>query len=279
VAAGVLLTLVVTRDSNGGGSASAVDDVIAHVHGLGINPADDKLYVATHHGVYRLSEDGAAAQVGDREQDTMGFTVAGPDRFLASGHPDNAGFQAGQPPLLGLIESADGGVTWSSLSLLGDADFHALAFAHGRVYGADSSGSRFLVSTDRSEWETRSTIVLRSLAVDPQEPERIVAAADNGPVRSDNGGRTWAPLDAPALAVVAWAASGSLYGLDISGTLHRSADGGATWARRGALRGQPQALLAGDVLYAAAADEEGRTSIYRSDDEGSSWDRVYPPAG
>lgn len=38
--------------------------------------------------------------------DLMGFTVAGPDRFLASGHP---GPGADLPEPLGLVESRDGG--------------------------------------------------------------------------------------------------------------------------------------------------------------------------
>jgi hypothetical protein len=33
-------------------------------------------------------ERGQARRVADRYQDTMGFTVTGPDRFLGSGYPD-----------------------------------------------------------------------------------------------------------------------------------------------------------------------------------------------
>ncbi len=58
-----------------------------HVHGLGINPADERLYVASHLGVFRQTDDGFEL-VADRQQDTMAFTVTGPDTFLASGHPD-----------------------------------------------------------------------------------------------------------------------------------------------------------------------------------------------
>lgn len=64
----------------------------------------------------------------------MALTVVGRDRFLASGHPDPRDprlRRRGRPPLLGLIESTDAGRPWSSISLLGDADFHALAAARG----------------------------------------------------------------------------------------------------------------------------------------------------
>jgi hypothetical protein len=63
------------------------ENVFGHVHGLGVNPADDRLYVASHVGVFRQTDQGFE-RVADRWQDTMAFTVEGPDHFLGSGHPD-----------------------------------------------------------------------------------------------------------------------------------------------------------------------------------------------
>jgi hypothetical protein len=83
-----------------------------HVHGLGVNPADGALFIATHTGLYRVGQgQRKAARVGGRYQDTMGFTIVGPNRFLGSGHPDiNEAQEQGLPGLLGLIESTDSGV-------------------------------------------------------------------------------------------------------------------------------------------------------------------------
>ena len=92
---------------------------LAHVHGLGVDPADGMLLAASHYGVYRLPESGEPELVGAR-QDTMGFTVVGPRHFLGSGHPDPG--DTDQSPHLGLIESTDAGQTWRSLSLAGEAD-------------------------------------------------------------------------------------------------------------------------------------------------------------
>ena len=64
------------------------DTEVGHIHGLGIDPADDSLYVATHFGLFHVAEAGRATRVADRWQDTMAFTVVGPHHFLASGHPD-----------------------------------------------------------------------------------------------------------------------------------------------------------------------------------------------
>ena len=133
-----------------------------HVHGLGLDPADGRLVAATHTGLFRIDNDGRAARVGDRFQDTMGFVVVGPRTYLGSGHPDLRDrdlHKEGRPPLLGLVESTDAGRTWRSLSLLGDADFHDLAPAGGDLYGYDATGQRVLFTSDRVSWEERATDV------------------------------------------------------------------------------------------------------------------------
>src|SRR5688572_22648573 len=122
----VALALALAAGACGGGDddqlGADADTGVVHVHGLGIDPADGVLYAATHHGVFRIPEDGEALRIADRYQDTMGFTVVGPHRFLASGHPSLADDHLrveGKPPLLGLIESTDAAKTWRPLSLLG----------------------------------------------------------------------------------------------------------------------------------------------------------------
>src|SRR3990172_6015840 len=100
------------------GNSGAVPDRVVHVHGLGVNPKDGTLYAATHFGMFRITGEGSAERVGESYQDTMGFTVEGPDQFLGSGHPDFRDYQAGRlHPLLGLIRSDDAGKTWKSVSL------------------------------------------------------------------------------------------------------------------------------------------------------------------
>jgi hypothetical protein len=76
-------------ESRPGGQSKVGDPGPIHVHGLGINPKDGALFVATHTGLFRAPEgQDKPERVGDRFQDTMGFTVVGPDTFLGSGHPD-----------------------------------------------------------------------------------------------------------------------------------------------------------------------------------------------
>ncbi|QYG94253.1 exo-alpha-sialidase [Iamia sp. SCSIO 61187] len=261
------------RDADCPSTTSTEDDLgVAHVHGLGIDPADDSLYIATHHGMFRI-EDGAPPQtVGETVQDTMGFTVTGPGRFLGSGHPDVAGLEAGDPGLLGLIESTDAGESWDDISLSGEADFHALVAVHDLVYGWDSTSSQLMVAPDGRDWEVWSRIALTGFAVDPADEERTVAATPEGVRLSSDGGRRWDAPSSPVLVVVSWAADGPLWGLEPSGRVQRSDDGGSSWEPAGALDEAPQALLAtGDDLWAAASDEDDLTGIYRSDDGGETW--------
>jgi photosystem II stability/assembly factor-like uncharacterized protein len=277
VVALAVLIWAVTR--SGDDSSRAVlqsdDPGISHVHGLGVNPADGSVYVATHYGTFRLAGD-KAERMGESFQDTMGFTVAGPDLFLGSGHPDSEGFRRGQPPLLGLIESSDAGVTWQSVSLTGEVDFHGLAAAHGVVYGWDSTSSRFMVSSDRRTWETRSTRPLLAFAVDPADANHIVATAPDGVLDSSDGGRTWRQVPAPLLVTLSWDPAGGLVGVAGDGAVYRSADAGRSWEPAGRLPGSPQALLVtADVLYAAAHDPDGTTGIYRSADGGRTWQVFY----
>lgn len=100
---------------------------------------------------------------------------------------------------------------------------------------------------DGRNWETRSSLDLRDLrdlVVSPADPETLLATTAAGPMRSGDGGRTWAqPPGAPTLTVLAWASPESLYGAAPSGQLWHSADAGTTWTPCGAVTGEPEALL------------------------------------
>ena len=247
-----------------------------HVHGLGVDPADGVLYAATHSGLFRIPEQGTATRVANRAQDTMGFSIVGPGKFIGSGHPDFREDDV-RPPLLGLIESTDRGETWQRLSLHGEADFHALHAAHGQVYGYDSTSGTFMVTRDKEKWDRRAKLPMRDFAVSPAQPDTVLATTQRGLARSTDGGRTFAAVaGAPALAVLAWAQQDSLYGIGPDGTVHHSKDGGASWTRRGTLGEQPEAVAVDardgkETLYVAAGDR----GIVASSDGGTSFTTRY----
>ncbi|MFI5489155.1 F510_1955 family glycosylhydrolase [Micromonospora echinaurantiaca] len=270
VAAGVALliaavTAAVAWRGDPPRSDSSPADALGHVHGMAVNPADEQLYVATHHGVVRVS-DPEAAYVGKGRQDTMGFTVIGPDHFLASGHP--APGETG-PRHLGLIESTDAGRTWRSVSLSGQADFHALRSADGVTYGLDSTSGSLLASTDRLTWQKRSEIDAYDLAVQPGQPDTLLATTEQGLQRSNDGGRSWTAAGGPAFVLLHWASRDRLHGITADGQILVSADAAVTWSRTaGRVPDAPAAFTThGNVHFVATAD--GR--VLTSADAGATW--------
>lgn len=257
--------LAAACSSNAPDSGPAIVPGMVHIHGLGINPANESLYVASHYGLFAVESGQAPQRVGDLAQDFMGFTVTGPDEFLASGHPDPADRQ--QPPHLGLIKSSDAGRSWESLSLHGSADFHALEYRHGRVYGHDSQSGTVMVSLDQQSWQRRAEVFASDLAVSPADADEILATTRQGLLRSNDGARTFATVNgAPALVLVSWPERGPLLGVDLEGSLYTSTDNGQTWQPRHTLNAKPQALLAaGDGQVYIATD----SAIYTSTDDGA----------
>ena len=250
----------------------AEDPGPVHVHGLGVNPEDGALFIATHTGLFRAPEgQSEAKRVGDRYQDTMGFTVVGPDHFLGSGHPDG---REQLPPFLGLLESRDAGATWRPISRLGESDFHVLEAAGRRVYGFGSNFEtrkpEFLVSGDggRSWAKRRFPTQLISLAIDPANGRRVVASGPDGLFSSHDEGRSWKPLDGDP-GLLTWPPEDELYLVALGGQVSRSSDGGRRWQAMGRVRGDPAAFEAGPAgaLYVALHDG----TILESIDRGRSW--------
>ena len=243
-----------------------------HVHGLGVNPSDGALFVATHTGLFRTgAQETAAKRVADRFQDTMGFTVIGPDRFLGSGHPDG---REHLPPFLGLIESTDAGMSWRPVSLQGQADFHVLEAARETVYGFGSDfqtrEERLLVSVNGGkDWEQRATPrPLTDLAIDPQQPEQIVASTERGLVSSSDGGRRWGTL-AGGAGLLAWGGHGTPLARRCGGEGRPERRRGKRWRAVGEVGGEPAAFAADGPENLYVALHNG--TIKRSRDGGASW--------
>lgn len=277
IAAAAIAAFLVTR-SGPSIAPDATNARVEHVHGLGIDPADGVLYAATHNGLFRIPDGEKATRVADRVQDTMGFTVVGPSHFLASGHPDindDELRRAGKPPLLGLIESTDAGETWEPVSLLGEADFHALVAAHDRVYGFDATNGRFMVSADKTSWETRSEVGLASFAVDPRNRDRIVATTGDVMMTSVDGGRRWQVADGPSVLFLDWDEATGLWGLGATGEVYNDPEASGAWTQQANLNGRAEALLArGSDIYAAVMSG-GATEIRMSTDRGKTWNVRY----
>lgn len=255
-----------------GGGFTVEDPGAVHAHGVGVNPADRAVFVATHTGLFRIApgqDDGE--RVADRYQDTMAFTVLGPDHFIGSGHPDT---REDVPPFLGLIESRDAGRSWEPVSLTGDVDFHLLEAAGETVYGFGS------------DWKTREPVFLRSgdggrnwaerqvpgplvgLAIDPEDSERLVASGPRNLFRSGDGGMTWRTIGGrPGL--LTWPTPERLYVAEERGKVQLSEDAGARWRTTGNVEGFISAFDRGQKDELLAVLHDG--TVQRSEDSGRTW--------
>lgn len=270
------------NDGDESSAPPADDPGVSHVHGLGVRPGDDVIYAATHYGLFGIAESGEATRIADRYQDTMAFTVDGDDRFLASGHPDfndKALHVEGKPPHLGLIESRDEAKSWKVISLLGEADFHALSVVGDTIYGYDATGDRLMVSVDGGRtWDTRSSgIGMRGVAASPDGDDVVVGVTPAGLEVSTDGGRTFEPRpEAPRAVLASWPPVGGLWAVDATGGVHQADTLDGPWKRAGEVPGEPQAFTAAeDMLVVAVTGLDGRTAVFVSEDRGGTWTLRY----
>ena len=272
-AAATALLLLGCGDADDQPSApvTASDPGVIHIHGLGRNPADDALFIATHTGLFRMSpSDQSPQRVANIYQDTMGFTVVGRDHFLGSGHP---GSTENDPPFLGLIESRNGGQKWRPISLRGDVDFHVLEAQGKTVYGFGSDWKtrepRFLRSDNRGRTWTRLSPPegLLGLAIDPEDPRVSVALGEQRGWVSRDGGASWRPLPTPG-GIVTWTKELGLVAVDLGGVIRTASEPTGEWNEVGRIPGTPAALEAvGDELLAATHESQVLSSL----DGGKTW--------
>lgn len=268
LAATALLLAACANDDPDRTNLAGPDGALGHIHGLGVDPADDSLYVATHHGLFQVGGDGETRRVADRWQDTMAFTVTGRGQFLASGHPDP---REDLPPHLGLIESTDAGETWQPLALQGEADFHILEQVGDDLYAYDATSGRLLVTEDRTSFDDVAELPLLSVTEDPDRPDSLLGTTHQGRlVEIDRRGGAINEVPGPRLVVLDATDNGQVIGIDSTGTIQVREGDCETWKRRGGIGGQPSALVVVKQRWYAATQDQ----VFRSDDHGRSWTRV-----
>jgi photosystem II stability/assembly factor-like uncharacterized protein len=156
-----------------------------------------------------------------------------------------------------LVSTIDGGRTWRDRTPGGPWDTHELAIHQKTPYSLRvSAGDGYFESDDGgSTWRSPSTGLdvgyLRSVAIDPEQPETVVVSAASGPYSAYVAGRS----------------DGRLYRRLARGPWERVRDG---WPEKASTIAP---LLCAGVTAGefCAADERG---VHRSDDGGKSWRRV-----
>lgn len=252
-----------------------------HFHGIAVDPGNPShLYLATHHGLFRVGPDGTARRISETDDDFMGFTPHPTDAstLYASGHPVGGGN-------LGFITSSNGGKSWTRIStgVRGPVDFHQMDVSRADpkvIYGVH--GGLQVSSDGGRSWRMAGPVPkgLIDLAASAMEANVLYAATRGGLLKSTDAGRSWQynyTLRRPVTMVQA-TSRGDVYAFVVGTGLIRTKEPGLNWRTIGGKLGSRYILhLAVDPtkvgnLYAVTFDPQTRRSaVLASRDGGRSW--------
>ncbi|MBI4246058.1 MAG: hypothetical protein HY614_02605 [Candidatus Rokubacteria bacterium] len=293
-AGGLLAVVTIAVAAAGGPARAQAPAEIHHIHGLAFDRRDPEILdVATHTGLVRLRAGATPEWTGDHRFDLMGFTAhpTTPDLVYASGHPDLPTYRKEKVGNLGLLASRDGGRTWTSVALRGQADFHALAWSPaggGALWGWSVAGEPGLYRISTSTGAVarpaaRGLADVYALAASPDAGGPLLAGTARGLVASRDGGVSFTPVGTipPSVAVPALAyhptdaALAYAYAHRQDLGLLQSRDGGVTWRPVGLFTGSDTPVVAiatGPGRHVAVATTAA--DVRRSRDGGRTWETV-----
>jgi hypothetical protein len=237
----------VEGDPSASTSGVALSAPLDHVHAA--VPVDGGLLVGTHTGVVRVDVvSGAVTPVGTSRDDFMG--LAGSSELLvASGHP---GEGSTLPDPVGLLRSTDAAETWSTVSLTGEIDFHALAVDGDRIAGSATTGDVLYSEDAGATWTAIAQMEATSLAWF----DGRLWIADGVALSSWAPGEA-APADAGGGAAVLIAAvsdSSRLWALLADGALVTSTDG-VSWEEAGGVSSAGALAASPEAAYVVTPEQ------------------------
>ena len=255
------------------------------VNALDVDPATGDYLLTTNRGFWRIDPESDEVEqlrgtvTSGRRSSTVGtfleIQVTGPGELLGSGHPDT---KDELPPYLGLMESSDGGESWSIISRLGSADLHKIVLKHDRMYAFDAVLGAILVSEDGgrtfTEHFTPRSLVI-DFEVDPEDPDRIFASTERELLRSEDGGDGWRPVERAEGIRMVWTAPDAFFRAERDGAVSRSRDGGGSWEPIGSVPGEPYKFKALGTEELLLALSDG--TVVHTRDGGRTWEETFRP--
>lgn len=261
-----------------------------HIHGLGYDSKNQRLFVATHYGIF-VWKDGKLFQLGETRDDFMGFSLhpSNPNTIYTSGHPKSGGN-------MGVTKSEDGGVTFKQIfrGLHGETvDFHSMTISPAnpkllygwfqeKLYRTKDGGKLWEFASGRGLPQEGFCFGAPCLGPDSRKENTIYAGTPNGLFVSHDLGENWTLLNSqlgPVAGVgVDLSNPQQLFAFTQNLGLASSLDAGKSWRSR--TRGLQ--LSPKEFIFAFAFDRKNFKHIFaatpervfRSTDGGESWERI-----
>jgi photosystem II stability/assembly factor-like uncharacterized protein len=261
-----------------------------HIHGIGYDSRNQRLFVATHYGIF-IWKDNKLFQLGENRDDFMGFSLhpMNPNVIYTSGHPVSGGN-------LGVMKSEDGGVSFKRIfaGISGETvDFHSMAispansnilygFFQGKLYRSKDAGKNWEIVRARGLPVEGSCFGTPCFSADGKSERMVYAGTPKGLLVSNDFGENWSTTQADLGAFAGVGADPAnpkrLLAFTKKLGVSLSQDGGKTWqAINKGLK-----LSSREFIFAFAFDSEKSKhlfaatpeSVFRSDDGGESWNKI-----
>jgi photosystem II stability/assembly factor-like uncharacterized protein len=261
-----------------------------HIHGLGYDSQNRRLFIATHYGIF-IWNDGKLFQLGDNRDDFMGFSLhpSNSNTIYTSGHPKNGGN-------MGVTKSEDGGVTFKPIfrGLSGEAvDFHSMTInvANSRILYGWFQGKLYRTKDGGKSWQSTLANGLPNqglcfgapcLNADSKDERILYAGSPNGLLISRDFGENWTMMNSQLGAVAGIGIdplnSKRLFAFAEKLGLASSRDEGKNWQSRN----KGLELSRREFVFAFAFDREKSNhlfaatpeNIFRTRDGGERWEKI-----
>jgi len=269
---------------------SISDEFHNHIHGLGYDSQNRRLFVATHYGLF-IWKDGKLFQMGEVRDDFMGFSLhpTNPNVIYTSGHPKTGGN-------MGVMKSEDGGMTFKRIlqGLQGEpVDFHSMTISpanptilygwfKGKLYRTKDGGKTWALASARGMPQQGFCFGAPCLSGDTKDERSAYAGTPKGLLVSHDFGENWSPVNASLGGVAGVGVDPSnpqrLFAFSENLRLAYSPNKAKSWqARNNGLK-----LSRDEFIFAFAFDQKNSNQLFaatperilRSADGGQNWEKI-----